>query len=257
MQTTLLRATAFDIVAFFLGLGLAYSLHWETRDLIWSLWLSSLVIGSVTILATIAAGAYIAWHVIHHPDFPARYRTASLAAGTVITLFFIGFFALHFGAFHAGHAAFLSDFFPLENLPDNVFMNAFMNPLLLGKIAVTYLFPLYGLFLLPMLISERKAVFGMLNQAIHFVKTGIHNDDWIEKIQEKALKQKDKKDLGKVFYQPYVNVIRMHLLIIFFAFAYSFGFQGFWLYALVYAVYFFPWKTIEERWTTSHRNIPR
>ncbi len=246
MNTALLRNTAFDFLAFFLGIGLAYTQHWQTRDLVWSLWLSSLVIGSVTILATIAGGAYIAWHVIHQADFPQRYRTPALLFSALITLLFIGFFALHFGAFHAGHASFLSSFFPLDDVPKNLFGNAFMNPFLLWKTAIVYVFPLYGVFLIPMLISERKAVFSMLGKAMEFVKSHHGHLDWEVELLKKAHAKGKDNDIGKLFYQPYVNVIRMHLLILFFGFTYSFGLQGFWVYALVYAVYFFPWKTFKE-----------
>jgi len=34
-----------DALAFAVGLGLAWYFRWETRDLVWSLWLSSAVIG--------------------------------------------------------------------------------------------------------------------------------------------------------------------------------------------------------------------
>ena len=34
-----------DVLAFMLGLGVARWLRWPTTDLVWSLWLSSLVLG--------------------------------------------------------------------------------------------------------------------------------------------------------------------------------------------------------------------
>ena len=247
MKTNLAHATTLDFMAFFIGLGMAYFLHWSTRDLIWSLWLSSLVIGSASLLATIAAGVYIAWHVVHRPDFPVRYRSASLLLISLIALLFIGFFALHFGAFHAGHASFLLSFFPLENIPENTFTDAFMNPVLLAKIAATYIVPLYGLFLIPMLLSERNTVFGILGRAIHFVKSNIFSDaEWSKQLLEALLEKKDKKEWQKFFYQPYVNVIRMHLLILFLAFIHSYQLDSFALYALVYAVYFLPWKALSK-----------
>mgnify|MGYP003594895929 CR=1 FL=1 len=49
-----------DIAAFALGLGLAGGLNWQTADLVWSLWLGSLVLGYLTLLSGIAGPALIA-----------------------------------------------------------------------------------------------------------------------------------------------------------------------------------------------------
>ena len=43
--------------------------------------------------------------------------------------------------------------------------------------------------------------------------------------------------------QPYFNVIRMHLLIFFF-FCYALKLHSFFVYAVVYSVYFFPWSEL-------------
>jgi len=40
-----------NLAAFFIGLGIAYFNNWEVRDLVWSLWLCSLVLGFLTLLA--------------------------------------------------------------------------------------------------------------------------------------------------------------------------------------------------------------
>ncbi len=45
---------------------------------------------------------------------------------------------------------------------------------------------------------------------------------------------------------PYKNVIRLHLLIFFFAFASFAKLESFWVYAVVYAVYFFPWRLVRR-----------
>jgi hypothetical protein len=46
---------------------------------------------------------------------------------------------------------------------------------------------------------------------------------------------------------PYLKVVRMHLLIFFFAFAHFAGLDNFAVYAVVYAVYFFPWRLLSRR----------
>ncbi len=230
-----------DLLAFGFGIGMAYLFHWETRDLVWSLWLSSLTMGYVTILSTIAGGVYLGLRIVRHDDFPANMKTPALWGILGVALFFLGFFSLHFCAFHAGHASFLSDFFPIEGLLPERFSAAFMNPLLLWSTAIQYLFPLYGLFLLPILIAERDHVFASLKKALRLARR-IPPDELNPEHLLAARRRAGKNGkIGRLFYQPYLNVIRMHILIFFFAFAQSWGIEGFPVYALVYALYFFPW----------------
>jgi hypothetical protein len=50
------------------------------------------------------------------------------------------------------------------------------------------------------------------------------------------------KSMKDPFTRPYLNVIRMHLLIFFFALCHFLKVDSFMVYAVVYSVYFFPWK---------------
>ena len=50
------------------------------------------------------------------------------------------------------------------------------------------------------------------------------------------------KNPGDTFMEPYKNVVRMHALIFFFAFAHFARLENFFVYAIVYAVYCFPWR---------------
>jgi hypothetical protein len=52
--------------------------------------------------------------------------------------------------------------------------------------------------------------------------------------------------LGGGMMEPYKNVVRMHLLIFFFAFAHFARLENFFVYAVVYAVYFFPWRLVKK-----------
>ncbi len=47
-----------------------------------------------------------------------------------------------------------------------------------------------------------------------------------------------------MMFQPYVNVVRLHLLIFLFAAVHFARLESFAIYALVYAVYFFPWRFV-------------
>jgi len=230
-----------DLLAFSLGLGVAYYMEWETTDLVWSLWLCSLVLGYTTILSAIGGGAYAGLHMIRQMDVLKRHRTAVIFGGAAIGLFFLGFFSLHFCGFHAGHSVFLRQFFPLEGLPKNGFGDAFMNPPLLWMLVFEHLIRPYGVFLIPALIAERRHVFRPLIRAVAAVK------EWksaemiqMENVAGKVSRQRN--FLSDAMGRPYINVVRMHLLIFFFGFCHAMHVDSFAVYAVVYFVYFFPWS---------------
>jgi len=56
--------------------------------------------------------------------------------------------------------------------------------------------------------------------------------------------RKAQTGFGNNMMAPYRNVIRLHLLIFFFAFASFAELESFPVYAVVYAVYFFPWRML-------------
>ncbi len=56
----------------------------------------------------------------------------------------------------------------------------------------------------------------------------------------------DSHKFGDLFSEPYRNVMRMHFLIFFFFFAHFAGLENFAVYAVVYAVYFFPWRLVRR-----------
>ncbi|MCB1665765.1 MAG: hypothetical protein KDI28_08270 [Pseudomonadales bacterium] len=201
-----------DFVALGIGLAVAYGLRWETRDLVWSLWLCSLSVGFATLFAGIAG------------MLRSEGRMAVMPRGALLggSLFYVVFFSVHFGAFHAGHSVFLQQFFPLEGVPEDGFGEAFMNPLLLWAHAIRDLMPAYGVFLIPALISER------------------------EQLRDAFGSARGPRGVGGIMFRPYANVIRMHLLIFFFAFAEAISLDSFLVYAVVYTVYFFPWRYLKN-----------
>ncbi|MBX7246302.1 MAG: hypothetical protein K1X53_12470 [Candidatus Sumerlaeaceae bacterium] len=237
------RTIAPDLVAFGIGLGMAWFFHWKTTDLVWSLWLGSLVLGYLTILSTIAGGVYIGITVLLRGEMSARARLGLGALGATVALFFLGFFSLHFCGFHAGHAGFLSHFFPLDGVPPTAFFEGFMNPFVLWKAAIQYVVPLYGLFLIPVVIAERRNVFDSILEARRAMKQFPENAKVDQLAQDRIGRAKTTKD---AFSRPYVNVIRMHLLIFFFAFCQMLKVESFFVYAVVYFVYFFPWRAFRE-----------
>jgi hypothetical protein len=240
-----------DVLAFGMGLGIAYYLQWETTDLVWSLWLCSLLLGYLTLLTALAGGAWIGINLMQHPEFDRKkYFWPAILGGLLLGTFFLGFFSVHFGGFHSIHAVFLGHFFPLEGVPTDDFGDGFMNPPKLIYLVFTNLVKPYGIFILPALIAERKHIFKALFDAIDEVRKGkrrmesseSEEDDYDEEDDRPEVKKGSKAGgLGDAMGRPYINVVRMHMLIFFFAGAHAMKLDSFIVYAVVYFVYFFPW----------------
>jgi len=186
-----------DVVAFIAGLGMAWYWNWETKDLIWSLWLSSLAVGYTMIL----------WGLLGR-----MIKTRKLISGMIL----LGFLSLHFGLFHIIHSALLNTFFPIAGDSGVPAIRSY------GQVMSHYWY-----FLPAAFIAEREGFIQMWSNT-----TG-HPINVIA-------------DAGNGFLKPYRNVMRMHLLIFFFIFANLAKLENILVYAVVYAVYFFPWRLLKN-----------
>ena len=140
------------------------------------------------------------------------------------TLFVLAFFTVHFGGFHVVHSVFLNQFFPVTPNGTRGFPNW-----------TTYLevFHRYWWFLPAAFLAEREGFRTPPAPAIPDTA-----------VTPEAIKRRKAK--GDAMMQPYKNVIRMHLLIFFFAFAHFTHLANFAIYAVAYAVYFFPWRLLKK-----------
>ena len=215
------------------GLALAWVGEWQTKDLVWSLWLSSLLVGYAMIVwMNFSPALFIATKA-----WPERVVLKGQSTGPIVVggsllalggLLLLGFITLHFGGFHYVHASFLNMFFPL--VPGKT-----SGPFL-GLISQA--FAAYWPFVLVAAVAERKA-FRWPDAAPPPPDTSV---------TAAAIKTRI-SGLGGMdgMMTPYKNVIRLHLLIFFFAFASIVHLQNFAVYAAVYAVYFFPWRLVRKQ----------
>ena len=126
------------------------------------------------------------------------------------------------------------------------FGRAFMNPPLLWILVFRHLVAPYGLFLIPTAIVERKLVFKPLLLVAQKVRAG-EEVGFLAAGGKKTAADTDADSFGRAMISPYVNVVRMHLLIFFFAICYALRVQAFIVFAAVYFVYFFPWSDIKKQ----------
>ena len=227
-----------DALAFGLGLGVAWIAGWTTTDLVWSLWLSSLVVGFSTIVWTIVRpGVDIVRAASRDRAFTQQVLSAhrgATAAGIGILLFgglfMLAFFTIHFGGFHYVHSQFLATFFPLDGGDAGRVGTAGMSTYL--EVARRY-----WLFLPSAFLAERA---GFLRPPQPT------KDDLAVTPAAIAARKAANATRSGAMIAPYRNVMRMHGLIFFFAFAHFAHVDSFIVYAVVYGVYFFPWRLVKK-----------
>ncbi len=197
------RAAWPDALAFAAGLLIAGLAGWDTGDLIWSLWLSSLVVGY----------AMLAWAIFSR----AWGRAGEMLGG----LFLLAFFTVHFGMFHVVHSMFLGQFFPLDGMRGS------------GTPDYVEVVTRYWIWVPVAFFAERAAFRKPPPRVLNTTS-----------VKAADIDARKARDGGALMMKPYLNVIRLHLLIFFFAAAHALKWESFAVYAVVYAVYFFPWRLI-------------
>lgn len=251
-KTTSVRSVvnaACAVLAFGIGLALAWYHEWRAVDLIWSLWLSSLVTGGLTFLmAAFALGFGFAALVIMEPSLSLLKRGGICFAIFMIMSIYIGVSFLHYGFAHYVQAIFLAVFFPLPQEIADGYSFSFFG--WLGIVAG--LLPVYGGFLLAAIIAERSHIFFLPWEILREFR--LHQQRYREdpNYDTESTGPKISMD-GKYFSRPYQNVIRMQMLIFVFAACHFFKVEHIFVFALVYAVYFFPWEILPPKKSPSPR----
>jgi hypothetical protein len=229
-----------DALAFAAGLAMAWRARWTAGDLVWSLWLASLVVGYATILWTIVRPAIaIVRGARRDRELTVQLLTQTSATSIAVSvlllvgigLFLLAFFTVHFGMFHFVHSQFLATFFPIET-------SAGVDRGMVGLSTYLEVARRYWWFLPSAFLAERAA-FLSASPALE-ARTVTANPPLARKAAQAGA-------LGNGMTAPYRNVVRMHLLIFFFAFAHFARLDNFAVYAVVYAVYFFPWRLVRRR----------
>ena len=210
---------------------------WRTTDLVWSLWLSSLLVGYAMIFWGIF-GPILAMVCGTRPAGEPLARQwiggAVLAGGG---LFILAFFTIHFGGFHFVHSVFLYSFFPVT--PGMKFPSL---------AAYAEIFRRYWPFVLLAALAERQAFRWALRPDSKSPKTG----------SPAARPSVASKVSAPRIAEPYLNVVRMHLLIFFFVSAKTVHMENALVYVVVYAVYFFPWRVLRRRpRAAEHKGVGR
>jgi len=223
--------TWLDWLAFGAGLAMAWAFGWRTSDLVWSLWLASFVVGYAIVLWNIVGPFSMQMRALAGNDAPPGARTAMAVVHLAGAVFLLGFFTIHFGGFHFVHSIFLNGFFPA--LPGE------RGQLPSAEVYLTVV-QRYWPFILAAFVAERAA-FRPPCLMEREIPAGPSGQCEVSRELVGAVKP------GGDMFAAYKNVVRLHLLIFFFAFISFLGLENFFVYAVVYAVYFFPWRAVRRR----------
>ena len=266
-----------ELGSFVLTIFFAFHFAWTAKDLLWSLWISSLTIGYFTILAGITG------NLIHgrmadesggngkkHDDNSLNPDTKKLQnTGAAMAVFFLlpmlGFFGLskitliyalfvglsvllsviRFRIGHQDESWIVKFFFSLViNLPATVFMLAFFTVHFGGFHFVHSIF-LNGFFPLTGETPFGKSIEGTFGMFFTFIEVSFLSywpfiaTSAVSKTGEIIDAFSAKK--GDMFLGPYKNVIKMHMMIFIIAFMGGAGLHSYILYAAL-VLYFFPFS---------------
>jgi hypothetical protein len=223
-----------DLLAFAVGLAVVWVRGWSTTDLIWSLWLSSLVVGYALIVWAVLQPALellgLAWrHRAKVEASPAwrdpRQRAMFFTIALVGAALYVAFFTLHFGGFHFIQSQFLLDTYPLG------FPYHEMNRATLAEVVRRYWVALPSAFLARRYAFTRR-MFGGSRRI---------DDPGPLPARERAESRSRWDEMANSRVTgPYLQVMRMHIVIIAFGAVHAARRESFAMFAVIYALYFFP-----------------
>jgi hypothetical protein len=161
-------------------------------------------------------------------------KGGAVVIGSVLVgggLFALAFFTVHFGGFHYVHSQFLHGFFPLDGTP-------VANGRVVGGPDYAEVFRRYWTFLPAAFLAERAGFARMSTPT---------KDDFSVTAAAIVARKAANARKGGAMLAPYRNVLRMHFLIFFFAFAHFTHVDSVLVYTVVYAAYFFPWRLLKKQ----------
>jgi hypothetical protein len=230
-----------DLVAFLVGLAIVWVRGWSTTDLIWSLWLSSLVVGYALIVWAVLQPALellgLGWR--HRAEVEASpawrnpmQRSLFLGIALIGAAMYLAFFTFHFGGFHFIQSQFLLSSYPLG------FEYHEMNRATLAEVVRRYWPALPSAFLARRYAFTHRMLGGMRRSdergAVPAGTSASTRSRWDEMAESRVT-------------GPYLQVMRMHVVIIAFGAVHAAQRESFAVFAVIYALYFFPWRLLRRR----------
>lgn len=228
---------------FALSLFVAYYYGWSNTDLIWSFWVTSLVVGYATILRSVFVPVM---DVINRSENSSHSKSIrSIIEGLkksdkikkpviviiiliviIGALFNLAFFSVHFLGFHFGHAVFMQSLFPhpeIAVLKKTVGLETYFDLL-------KYLQPLL-LCYWPIIVQKLIYDFPNLGRFLNF--KGLSSDS------------DESRQMG--FFQAYINVVKIHILIFILVGLNAIHTDQYLTYVIIFSIFFFPFSSFKKK----------
>lgn len=242
-----------ELFLFSFSLAAAYFIGWNNTDLIWSLWITSLVVGYVTIFRTTVAPLSFLVKLIRSPEDKKEFRelptTTKLKMAIFvlffipISLFFIVFLSFHFCIFHILIAYWLQMIMPHPEITD-ILTGANGGGFYISVQIIKTLLSSYWIIVLQKLIFDYRTNWKSGSNKVSPVQQNLFSFEGLTR--------------------PYVQVMRILALMLLLFWLHDTGINQFLIYVLIFSLFFFPIPTFgkhkvfnklwSNRWKTKVRS---
>ncbi|MDP3581752.1 MAG: hypothetical protein Q8S39_07440 [Ignavibacteria bacterium] len=225
-----------ELFLFSFSLATAYFMGWNNTDLIWSFWITSLMVGYVTIFRTTIAPLTLLAKLIRSPEDNKEFRQLPIITKLKmaifvlffipISLFYIVFLSFHFCVFHLLLAYWLQMLMPHSGITD------FLADANGGQFYI-YFQIIKTLLLSYWIIVIEKLVFDYRT----YWKSGSNK---LTPVQQKFFSY-------EVIMRPYVQVMRILALMLLLFWLHETGINQYLIYVLIYSLFYFPIPAFGKR----------
>ncbi|MDP1725790.1 MAG: DUF6498-containing protein [Bacteroidota bacterium] len=224
-----MKKYATELFLFSFSLAVAYFMGWNNTDLIWSFWITSLVVGYVTIFRTTVAPLRLLTKLIRNPEDTKKFRempTVTKLKISVFILFFIPmslfyvvFLSLHFCIFHVLLAYWLHGLMPHPGIND-ILTEANSGGFYVSFQIVKVLLISYWTIVLQKLIFDYRTNWERGSNKVTNVKQEFFSFDSLKR--------------------PYVQVVRIIALMVILFLLHAIEVNQYLIYVVIYSLFYFP-----------------
>lgn len=218
-----------ELFLFSFSLAAAYFIGWSNTDLIWSLWITSLVVGYVTIFRTTVAPLSMLTKLIQSPEDGKKFRELPVTTKLKIvifvlffipiSLFYVVFLSFHFCIFHILIAYWLQVIMPHAGIT-NILVDANGGGFYISIQIIKTLLLSYWIIVLQKLIFDYRT----------YWKSG----------SNKASPVEQNFFSFKGLTRPYVQVVRIITLMVLLFWLNSIKANQYMVYVVIFSLFFFP-----------------
>lgn len=224
-----------ELLMFLFSLAAAYLLKWNNTDLIWSFWITSIVVGYVSIFRTTVVSIKFLAKLVLNPGDVKNFRSLPTAGKLKIaafvlsiiptSLFFIIFLSFHFCIFHLLIAYWLQMIVPNSSITE------ILSGAKGGEFYISFQI-IKALFFSYWIIVIQKLIFNYRN---YWKNSGNNADP--AKFDFFSLEN---------IARPYVQVVRIFALMVLLFVLNSVQVNQYLIYVMIYTLFFFPLPNLKK-----------